>query len=79
MATHCSSLAWRILWPEEPGGLQSVGLLSWTRLKQISTIAQSDKQCATVAGITEDSFSSPGQEWPLSGPCCLLQLIVLES
>ena len=25
MATHCSVLAWRIPWPEEPGGLQSVG------------------------------------------------------
>ena len=26
MATHCSILAWRILWTEEPGGLQSMGL-----------------------------------------------------
>ena len=26
MATHCSILAWRILWTEEPGGLQSTGL-----------------------------------------------------
>ena len=25
MATHCSVLAWRILWTQEPGGLQSVG------------------------------------------------------
>ena len=25
MATHFSSLAWRIPWTEEPGGLQSVG------------------------------------------------------
>ena len=25
MATHFSILAWRILWTEEPGGLQSVG------------------------------------------------------
>ena len=25
MATHSSILAWRILWPEEPGGLQSIG------------------------------------------------------
>ena len=27
MAIHCSILAWRILWTEQPGGLQSVGLL----------------------------------------------------
>ena len=26
MATHSSSLAWRIPWTEEPGGLQSMGL-----------------------------------------------------
>ena len=25
MATHSSVLAWRILWTEEPGGLQSIG------------------------------------------------------
>ena len=26
VATHSSTLAWRILWMEEPGGLQSMGL-----------------------------------------------------
>ena len=26
MATHSGILAWRILWTEEPGGLQSTGL-----------------------------------------------------
>ena len=26
MATHCSILAWRIPWTEEPGGLQHMGL-----------------------------------------------------
>ena len=26
VATHSSTLAWRILWTEEPGGLQSIGL-----------------------------------------------------
>ena len=26
MATHCSILAWRIPWTEEPSGLQSMGL-----------------------------------------------------
>ena len=25
IATHSSILAWRILWAEEPGGLQSMG------------------------------------------------------
>ena len=27
MAPHCSTLAWKIPWMEEPGGLQSTGLL----------------------------------------------------
>ena len=26
MATHSSILAWKIMWTEEPGGLQSTGL-----------------------------------------------------
>ena len=32
IATHSSIPAWRILWTEEPGGLQSMRLQSWTRL-----------------------------------------------
>ena len=27
MATHCSTLAWKIPWMEEPGRLQSMGSL----------------------------------------------------
>ena len=27
MAPHSSALAWKISWTEEPGGLQSTGLL----------------------------------------------------
>ena len=36
MATHSSTLAWKIPWTEEPGGLQSVGLLSQTRLSDFT-------------------------------------------
>ena len=32
MATHSSILAWRILWTEEPAGLQAMGSKSRTRL-----------------------------------------------
>ena len=28
MAPHCSTIAWKIPWTEEPGGLQSMGSLS---------------------------------------------------
>ena len=37
MATHSSILAWRIASTEEPGGLQSVGSQSRTRLNWLST------------------------------------------
>ena len=33
MAPHSSTLAWKIPWTEEPGGLQSMGLGSW-RVRQ---------------------------------------------
>ena len=33
IATHSKVLAWRILWTEEPGGLQSMGSQSQTQLK----------------------------------------------
>ena len=36
MATHSSTLAWKIPWMEEPGGLQSMGSLSWTRLSNFT-------------------------------------------
>ena len=35
MATLSSILAWRILWTEEPVGLQSMGSQSQTRLKRL--------------------------------------------
>ena len=35
MATHSSVLAWRIPWTKEPGGLQSMGLQSQTRLSDL--------------------------------------------
>ena len=37
MATHCTVLAWRIPWTEEPGRLQSMGSQHQTRLKYTRT------------------------------------------
>ena len=37
MTTHSSILAWEIPWTEEPGGLQSVGAESQTRLREPTT------------------------------------------
>ena len=36
-ATHSNMLAWRTLWTEELGGLQSIESQSQIRLKQLST------------------------------------------
>ena len=37
MATHSSILAWKAPWTEEPGGLQSMGSQSQTRLNDYTT------------------------------------------
>ena len=43
MATHSRILAWRIPRMEEPGGLQSLGSQSWTRLRdEIAATAASE-------------------------------------
>ena len=34
--TPSSTLAWKIPWMEEPGRLQSMGSLSWTRLSDFT-------------------------------------------
>ena len=36
MAPHSSTLAWKIPWMEELGGLQSMGSLSWTQLSDFT-------------------------------------------
>ena len=46
MATHSSILAWKILWTEEPGGLQSMGSQrvgnDWSDLACIHGICESN-------------------------------------
>ena len=38
MANHSSTLAWKIPWMEEPGGLQSMELQSQTRLSDFTSL-----------------------------------------
>ena len=40
MATHSSTLAWKIPWTEEPGKLQSMGSQSQTQLKDFTFTSQ---------------------------------------
>ena len=44
LAPHSSTLAWKIPWTEEPGGLPSMGSQSRTRLKQLSSSSSSSSQ-----------------------------------
>ena len=48
MATHSSILAWRILWTEEPGGLQSMGLQRIGQTEWLSTKHWLYSLCCTV-------------------------------
>ena len=43
MAAHSSILAWRIPWTEEPGGLQSVGIIESDPTERLNTFT-SDHQ-----------------------------------
>ena len=54
MATHSSILAWEIPGTEEPGGLQSVGSQSQTRLRmeRQSTHSCTRVSVPTLAGVT---------------------------
>ena len=92
MATHSSTLAWKIPWLEEPGGLQSMGShrvgYDWSDLaaaaeqmvKRASQVALVVKNLAAKAGDTKDVSSIPG--WGRSsgvGNGTLLQYSSLES
>ena len=68
MATHSNILAWEIPRTEEPGGLQSIGSQSWTRLKRLSphTVFPSISDLSPV--IESLSRCQPGL------PCCSISL-----
>ena len=54
MAPHSSTLAWKILWTEEPGGLQSMGSLSRTWLSDFTFTFQFhalEKEMATHSSV----------------------------
>ena len=53
MAPHSSTLAWKIPWTEEPGGLQSMGFAkSWTRLSDFTFHFHAlEKEMATHSSV----------------------------
>ena len=62
MAAHSSTLAWRIPWTEEPGGLLSMGLHNWTQSRWLSMHACIGEGNATHSGIP--AWRIPGTEEP---------------
>ena len=50
MATHSSTLAWQILWTEEPGGLQSMGSLESDTTERLHFHAL-EKEMATHSSV----------------------------
>ena len=59
MATHSSIRAWEILWTEEPGGLQSMGLQRVTGPESRLGFSQAGPKCShmsTYMGDTEESL-----------------------
>ena len=65
MAPHSSTLAWKIPWTEEPGGLQSMGSLSWTRLSDFTLTFHFhalEKEMATHSSVL--AWRVPGMEEP---------------
>ena len=63
MATHSSTLAWRILWTEEPGGLPSLGSNrvrhNWSDLACVNAL---EKEMATHSSTL--AWRIPGTEEP---------------
>ena len=76
MATHSSTLAWKILWTEEPGGLPSMGLHrvghEWSDLaaavaaaaEYIMRCARLDEAQAGIKNAREISITSDMQMTP---------------
>ena len=65
MATHSSTLAWKIPWTEEPGRLQSMGSQSRTQLSDFTFTFHFhalEKEMATHSSVL--AWGIPGTEEP---------------
>ena len=64
MATHSSTLTWKIQWMEEPGMLQSMGSLSQTRLSDFTFTFHFhalEKEMATHANVLDWRIPEMGE------------------
>ena len=84
VATHSSTLAWRIPWTEEPGGLQSTDGVpkSWTRLSDftftfsLSGMSQSASSCFSFFIVSEYINVSYYMKFLPCFVYCLLRLFI---
>jgi len=60
MATHSSTLAWRIPWAEEPGGLQSMGSLRLSDFTFTFHFHALEKEMATHSSVLAWRISGTG-------------------
>ena len=62
MATHCSTLAWKISWTDEPGRLQSMGtrLIDFTFTFHFHAL---DKEMATHSSVLAWRILGMGAWW----------------
>ena len=64
MAPYSSTLAWRVPWMEEPGGLQSMGSLSRTQLSDFTFTFHfhaSEKEMATHSSVLAWRIQGTGE------------------
>ena len=66
MAPHSSTLAWKIPWMEDPGGLPSMGSLSRTQLSDFTFTFHFyalEKEMATHSGVLAWRIPGTGGAW----------------
>ena len=69
MAPHSSTLAWKITWTEEPGGLQSMGSLNRARLSNFTFTFHFhalEKEMATHSSVLAWRIPGTGEPGGLS-------------
>ena len=57
MATHASTVAWKIPWTEEPGGLQSMGSQSRIQLSDFALTFKESLKSFTVKDTGSETFN----------------------
>ena len=70
MATHSIVLAWRILGTGKPGGLPSMGLQSWTRLKRLSSSSSILTNKMLIKQKNQKFFIYPWEKCGHRENCC---------